>query len=200
MISELRLEFKKKVSTDPKNGLEKLISFISHESQILNDLMLVIGVYYKLEKEERNGTVSESIAMARRNKFLLSSLEVIDKITILDIIDYEAVMSHIIHNEPFLPKVDQTDKLKNESVKKAMIVDSRKVFSSINRTKCLDWTDPKIKQNAGENGWGKFTPQNGMIGEVVNVLKHCRTKEKVYILKIRTCFVPIGEKGVEMIY
>ena len=51
---------------------------------------------------------------------------------------------------------------------KREIEDASKVFSAINGGDALKWPTDFQKEKAGQNAWGDWKPENGMVGEVIH--------------------------------
>jgi len=80
------------------------------------------------------------------------------------------------------------------------IIDSGKVYSSINKTDALTWPNNEIKTKACKEEWGKFdfVPKAGMKGKIISVTKHSSSGKTVYVLLIdNKYYVPIGADGVK---
>jgi hypothetical protein len=88
----------------------------------------------------------------------------------------------------------------------ATIVDPGKVYPSINQNpdaparSGLRWPSAEVKRQAGENAWGAWRPKVGDEGEIVWKTPHpAKGAGMVYILKVGTRYVPIGEKGIRFV-
>ena len=92
---------------------------------------------------------------------------------------------------------NRTTEITNERM--AEIIDTGKLYTTINSTECLTWPSPEIKKLAGENNWGSFYPQKGARGIIISETFHCDAQTKIYILKIGDYYVPIGADGVRLL-
>jgi hypothetical protein len=79
------------------------------------------------------------------------------------------------------------------------IVNTGRVYPSINETDALDWPSDEIKRKAGKNAWAAWRPKKGMIGRVIHESWHPSTKEIVYIVEVDGHFAAIGKSGTEQI-
>jgi Tfp pilus assembly protein PilF len=80
----------------------------------------------------------------------------------------------------------------------ARIIDTDRIYSTINRDTCITFPNDEIKLLAGVDRWQDYDPQTGDRGAIVHITIHCRTKLKVYILKVGNYYVPIAERGVKI--
>jgi hypothetical protein len=75
---------------------------------------------------------------------------------------------------------------------KREIEDASKVFSAINGGDALKWPTDFQKEKAGQNAWGDWKPENGMVGEVIH-----SWGESKHLLKIDTHFCVVAEGGLK---
>ncbi len=78
----------------------------------------------------------------------------------------------------------------------AEITNTGELYTTINQGECLPWPDPQLKSKAGQKSWNGYYPRSGEKGPIVWSATHCNGKTRVYVLKIKGHFVPIGERGV----
>jgi hypothetical protein len=86
---------------------------------------------------------------------------------------------------------------------RARVVNPADVYDLINRNKgnkTLDWPSEEIQKQAGADTWGDWRPVKGDVGEVIAVCNHpVDATVRVHILKIGKYYVPIGDKGIELL-
>ena len=90
----------------------------------------------------------------------------------------------------------------DKPMRQARVINPGDVFDLINRIKgkqALDWPSEEIQKQAGSDFWGDWRPVRGDIGEVIAVCQHPSDGSRVFILKIGKYYVPMGEKGVELL-
>jgi hypothetical protein len=85
--------------------------------------------------------------------------------------------------------------------RRARILSTGPVYSTINRTDCLSWPSEEIKGQAGmgPHGWAAFYPRIGDEGDVIWASRHPNDTAIVYLLEVRGYYVPIGERGLELL-
>lgn len=76
------------------------------------------------------------------------------------------------------------------------IVNTGKLYSTINLTTTLEWPNDEIKKLAGENAWGKWYPKEGMTGRIIHESWHSTKQSLVYIIEIDGHFAAIDASGV----
>ena len=85
----------------------------------------------------------------------------------------------------------------------ARVVSPVEIYDRINLNKgkdTLDWPSAEIQKLAGADAWGDWRPVKGDVGEVIAVCTHpYETSVRIYILKIGKYYVPMGEKGIELL-
>jgi NOL1/NOP2/fmu family ribosome biogenesis protein len=84
------------------------------------------------------------------------------------------------------------DDIKKLVGKKLKIYHIGGIFSTANgiNSDFIEWINDDVKLRAGKSNWNDFEPQNGDIGEVIQVGK-TKYDEIIYILKIQDYYVPI---------
>ena len=87
-----------------------------------------------------------------------------------------------------------------EPPKEVQITDLGEIYELINRTDCLEWPNPKIKEKSGKNSWESFYPKKDAIGLLVAEMEHCHFDKPVYLLKFEEqYYVPISSVGAKII-
>jgi len=76
------------------------------------------------------------------------------------------------------------------------IWDNGGIYPTINTGDHLDWPSVELKQKAGENHWGNYSPEAGDTGKVIHIFERDKGRvasaELIYLLEVKGNFVPIG--------
>lgn len=103
----------------------------------------------------------------------------------------------IENNKPTLKGV-QLNTGANGKARKVKIINSKLIYSTINKTDCLNWSwaTEQQKKLSGEEGWGTFKPKNGDVGEIIFESKQCYTGVRVIIVKIGDYYAPVEDDAL----
>jgi hypothetical protein len=88
--------------------------------------------------------------------------------------------------------------VQEDNIRQAEIINIRRIYPSINKGDCLNWSSPEMKANGGIEKWNSFFPKKGDIGTIVDEMSHCYSGEKIYLLKIDQYYIPINQDGVRI--
>uniref|UniRef100_A0A182JWU3 Pecanex-like protein n=1 Tax=Anopheles christyi TaxID=43041 RepID=A0A182JWU3_9DIPT len=91
--------------------------------------------------------------------------------------------------------------------KKVIIVDSSQIYDCLDLGRRIDvtWPNEQFRSSGGRSSWKDWTPQDGMVGNVVHYWQpnhpdhHFRSNvnRTILLVKIGERHVPIGEKGIK---
>lgn len=83
--------------------------------------------------------------------------------------------------------------------KRFVVRDTGKLYSTLNRTDCIEWPSTAVKRQAGEDAWAGWKPARGERGLAVGSAIHCNDpRTEVVILRLEDGhFIAIGRDGLD---
>jgi hypothetical protein len=160
-------------------------------------------------KEERERLLLELRASRKERKELEAKIEQRPEAELLKAIEEKKIELYkkdiIIHElksklSQYIERPTDTDTLVSE--KKAKIINTGALYTTIDGNREFDWKNEEIMKKAGRAEWKKsgFAPKTGMIGEIVDSFKHVRSDALIYVLYVdEKYYVPIGASGVKLL-